>query len=277
MRVDTIDLYSNNILFASFDLKTYDQRNPYIVRHVTGLDADELVAQFYGQGSVTAKKYYDLVLRPREIVLRIGLNPKYNVGGTPHKLREDLYRAISSHRAGNVELRFNDNARVVGVIKGFITKFESSLFSKDTDVQITIKCDDPMIKSQYISGPVISELGSGPVFYFIDPISTSPHGFRMKVTFTEDQDGFSISDTTGDWLFLIDYEFLDGDELYLSSEFGEKYLYRIRSGGTLYLMDKLPLGTLWPVLFPGENPFDFSDPSAFEFNEVYWSETHWGV
>ena len=112
-----------------------------------------------------------------------------------------------------------------------------------------------------------------------EPVSTSPHGFKLKLTYTDDVSGFEMQEAAdfADWEFQINYEFLDGDELYLSSEIGDKYAYRVRSAVTLQLMDLIEPGSMWPMMFPGENRYSIANDTLITINEWYWYETHWGV
>ena len=150
MKVSSIDLYSNDHLVTTFDVNQRDVRNPYILKGITGLDADEIVPQFYGQGADSGANFNDMTLEPREIVMKIGLNPDYRIGHHPADLRGHLYRAIASNRRGTIQLRFNEDSATVGAITGFVTKFESPIGNKDVEVTLTMRCDDPIFKSLYV-------------------------------------------------------------------------------------------------------------------------------
>lgn len=276
MRVDRIDLYSNGQEVARFDVNVLDIRNPYIIKAITGLDADQIIPRYYGTGLVSGTKFYDMTLEPREIAMRIGLNPNFNVNQTPSDLRSDLYRAIASSRGGTLVLKFVDDNSVVGVIEGFVSKFEGPLFTDSPEVQITMRCEDPIFKSEYVVSVIVADLDEeNPLI--TDPVSTSPHGFKFKLTFTGSVNPLTIqSSLFPEWQFQINYPFLAGDELYFSSEENDKYLYVIRSSSTIQLMDRIELNSVWPIIFPGENQF-YIVGILFNWNECYWYETHWGV
>lgn len=275
MRVTSIELYSNDSRVMSFDVRGPDARNPYKLKAITGLDADSIVPRFYATGEVSGHNFYDLALEPREIAMRIALNPNYNHGSEASDLRGDLYRAIASNRRGKLQLRFKENNDDVAAIEGFVTKFEGPLTNREAEVQLTLRCDDPIFKSLYITSVIIDDMDPDEPT-IIDPVSTSPHGFKFKLTFNDDQPGWAMGAPDNDWLFQINYSFLDLDELYMSSEIGDRYLYRIRGGVTLQLMDMLEPGSVWPIIFPGENHFEIGG-STIDWNEIYWYETHWGV
>jgi len=280
MRVDSIDLFSNDSRVVSFDVGMLDIRNPYVIQSIAGLGADEIVPRFYGQGNISNARYYDMSLEPREIVLTIGLNPNYNVNLRPSDLRGDLYRAIASSRTGLIQLQFKDDSAVVGAISGFVTKFEAPLFAKETQVQITMKCDDPIFKALYTTNEVVASLDTS-ALVLTDPVSTSPHGFKFELTFTGSVTNFIIQEKCfpldPNWFFKINYEFINFDYLNFSSVDGDKYLWVERSGDITYLMDSLEVGSLWPIMFPGDNEFEVYADDNFVWNALYYNQTHWGI
>jgi len=277
MRVQRIDLYSNDLEVARFDTAGPNRRNPYVLRSVAGLDPGQITPRFYGQGIETGINFTELALDPREVVMRIGLQPKWTIGNTPADLRDNLLGAIASNRSGLVQLRIYENEVVIGLLEGFIIKFEDTISSKEAEVTLTIKCEDPIIRSMDVTSAIIATLGSPPTI--IDPISTAPHGMKMKVTFTADSTNFVIAPPGGspDWSFELNYAFLTGDELYISSEYNDKYVYRVRSAVTLHLTDTLEPGSHWPLIFRGENQFSLVDSADITINEWYWREAHWGI
>jgi len=274
MRIKAIELRSNDKQIVDFFVGGPDFRNPYILKGITGLDAEEITPMFYGQGETSDIKFYDMVLQPREIVMRIALNPDYNLGG-PADLRGDLYKAVASSRSGLMQVRLKDDEVPVGVINGFVTKFEGPVSTREPEVQITLRCNDPLFKALDITGYVVTDLDEAAPL-IIDPVSTAPHGFKLKLTFTGSVNPFIIKDPDDEWEFRIDYPFISGDELYFSSVNGDKYIFRIRSGVTLHLMDVIQAGSVWPIIFPGENQFEITGTS-FTWNDLYWNDTHWGV
>ena len=275
MKTTEIGFWSNDSEVIRFNLIGPDVRNPYTIKSITGLDADEIVPQYYSSGLVSGNKFNELALSPREITVRIDMKPNYRANQHPADLRGKILKAIASSRTGTVQMRFYDGGICWGAITGFITKFENPVTTRDTEVQFTIRCPDPILRSLTITSQIVSELDLDyPIL--TDPVSTSPHGFKLKLTFTGSINPFIIQDDELDWLFKINYAFLSGDELYFSSEFGDKYLYRIRSAVTLNLMDVLDPDSIWPMLFPGENTFNVNTTS-FNWNDVYWYETHWGI
>src|SRR5688572_9752340 len=278
MRVQRIDLYSNDLEVARFDTVGSNRRNPYVLRSVAGLDPGQITPRFYGQGVETGINFTELALDPREVVLRIGLQPKWTLGNTPADLRDNLLGAIASNRSGLIQIRIYENEVVIGLLEGFVIRFEDSISSKEPEVTITIKCEDPIIRSMDVTSQILDGLSTSEPL-LIDPVSTAPHGFKFKLTFTADTvTPFVITDQVSewDWVFQINYSFLTGDELYFSSEYNDKYLYRVRSAVTLHLVDVVEPGSIWPIIFRGENQM-YIVSLGHEWDEVYWREAHWGI
>ncbi len=114
-----------------------------------------------------------------------------------------------------------------------------------------------------------------------DSESTSPHGFKFSVTFTATRTQFTIQDlaVNPEWKFIVVplTSFLAGDVLEFSSEFGNKYLYRVRAGVTTYLMDAIEYTSIWPTMFPGFNSFHFVEKTGFTWNFIRFDATYWGI
>src|SRR6478736_4238685 len=197
MRLSSVDMYSPNSSEAvTFNLRAANSDDRYQVRNILGLDAEEILPKFYGFGLQTKARMYDLRLKPRELVIRIILNPNFRVDESYSDIRDDLYRAISAARTGQVVLHFKAGATIVARIYGFITKFEVPYFVKLPEVQFTINCDDPMFRA---INPVIflpTQLATANPILIPDSLSTAPHGFTFQVTFKANAASFTIQDVS---------------------------------------------------------------------------------
>jgi hypothetical protein len=283
MIINAIRFYSNNVKIAEFGLDNSDHTQKYLLKEASGLDAEEIISQFVAFGGSSFPRSYDLNPIPRELVLKIKLNPNYIFGDTPSSLRDALYRAISASRISEIEVRFMNGALAVANIFGLIKKFEAPLFTPNPEVLITIKCDQ-----SFLRGPdrtVVSLTGlskTAPVI--TDGLSSAPHGFKMRMVLTGNVSSIEISEPDSQFgqssvsygSFPITYNFLTNDVLWFSSEQNDKYLYVVRSGVTTHLTDKLGLNPLWPIMFPGENKF-FISTSSFTWQDVSYYSTFWGV
>lgn len=279
MIVTSVRLLSNNEEALQFDLRNVDSSGPYTVRAIVGLDADEIIPKFYGFG-LNGQKFYDFGLKPRDIVIRIALNPRYKVDESVSYIRDKVYRAISSTRTGLLELQFHAGGSAVSNIHGFMTKFEVPHFSATPEIQITLRCNDPMFRS--INHVLMEDTlpATGPVMV-PDSISTAPHGFVMQLTFNAATTEFVVQDDASDpsWKFRVvpASSFLSGDVLYFSSEFTNKYLYFDRGGTITHLMHAIEPTSIWPIIFPGFNEFHFPQIANFDWNHIQFHMAYWGV
>ncbi len=89
-------------------------------------------------------------------------------------------------------MQFNNGDNTVAAISGFVTKFEAPNFTKTPEVQLTVNCSDPMLKALDEVNVDVTDLD--PFFTtIVDDESTSPHGFRFGVIFSESIVDFSNS------------------------------------------------------------------------------------
>jgi hypothetical protein len=282
MRVTDVDMYSAKFEEPiTFSLAKNDPSAQYMVRTILGLDAEEIVPKFYGRGLQTAPKYYDFGMKARDIVIRVILNPNFRIDDTYSNIRDDLYRSISADRTGKVVLHFRAGATLVSRIFGFITKFEVPYFVKLPEVQITVRCDDPMFRAINPVHFTPAELPTTNPINIPDSISTAPHGFTMQVTFKAASPSLTIQDKSSnpEWIFKVTPSggFLINDVLYFSSEFSNKYLYIVRGGSTIQLIDKIQPNSIWPIIFPGQNSFYISEIATINWNYLEYYAAYWGV
>lgn len=286
MKVTSIDLYSNKLKAASFSFRDPSASNPYIVEAMTGLDADEIVPKFYG---LAVNRHHNLTQLRRTVVLKITLNPNFSIGKTPSELRDDLYRTIASSRTGKIELRFNNGFKPVAGFSGFISKFESPMFNKTSQVQITIDSDEGMLYglNEIVVNPL--KLGSpDEEFTIVDDVSTAPHGFAFQTTFTANALDFLITEHGVDSSNSFKVTpglvggltgFQSGDQLFYSSYEGYKEFFILRGIGNIYsLIDKIDIYfNTWPIMFPGANTYSIAGPGTFTWTKFYYTPSFWGV
>jgi hypothetical protein len=286
MNIDGIHLYSaateltSAVKFAELSLNQADLSESYILHSAFGLDIDSIIPQFYG-GYLT-DQYFNMSLKPREITLKVRLNPQLDNNETPSTLRDALYKLIGVSRTGLSEIRLMNGATHVAFIRGFISKFEASLFDRDTDVQITFNCPYPIFR-----GPSYIELaGTGGVTVpsptLVDNASTAPHGFKMQLTFTGSvatsftiQGTYSTTIAPFKLLRASGDPFPSGYSIWLSSEQDNRYVL----GGTgtgVPIADTIDANQIWPIMFPGSTQIGFSS-SLVTINSITYRPHYWGV
>jgi hypothetical protein len=255
MKITGIEIHpdgSSDVAVLSF--KDPRNLNPYNVKAITGLDADTI-----GQ---------------RTIAIRIGLNPSYR---TYSSLRDALYKTIAASRSGQVQLRFMDGTNAVAAISGSVSKMEATLFEKVPDVTLTIQCNEGIIRglesvSMATSGVSLDNINIS------DLESTAPHGFKFQLGVLGDVSSITITalgDPTGD--FTIARGFYANDEIYFSSETNNKYLYLKRGESIMHLGDAILPNSAWPIIFPGNNTFSFTNFVLLRIDSISYFRAYWGV
>ncbi|MET0787177.1 MAG: hypothetical protein ABWY25_10765, partial [Paenisporosarcina sp.] len=142
MRITNITLYSNLVETVSFGLHLTDPAGKYIIREIAGIDAEEIIPKFYGFGLASTKpRFYDFSMKPRNVVIRVVLNPRFKIDETFSEVRDELYRNISADRTGLVTMHFNSGGTTVARLMGYVIKFEVSHFTQLPEAQITILCN----------------------------------------------------------------------------------------------------------------------------------------
>ena len=281
MNLTDIELEAANIETIKLKLRSPTVEDKYLARNIAGLDADDLIPKFYSAGAYSKVKYYEFLMKPRDIVMRISLNPQFKLGQSYSDIRDGLYRAISSSRSGAITLKFNNGDVEVAKTSGFITKFETTHFNQTPEVQLTIRCDDPMLRSVNQVVYDVDDLSATNPVLVPDNASTAPHGFTLKVIFKAASATFTIQDlaTNPEWKFKIipASAFAINDELYFSSEVGNKYLYMNRGGTWTHLMDRIEPSSIWPMMFPGQNSFHIPELSTINWGYISFYSAYWGV
>lgn len=279
MKITSVEFHpdgSDAVCVLSFRDPT--RQNPYNVKGITGLDADEIIPRFYGISGATA--FYNLMLVKRTIVAFIELNPDYSLNQSPSSLRDDLYKMIASSRKGTIDIWFKNGDEVIASISGRFIKFEAGHFNKLSEVQMTVKCDEPFLKAP---DPVsLTVVGLDPSLTIInDPLSTAPHGLKFELGVEAVIASLVFEDPDDDtWSFTITPAggFLVGDVIHFSNEYNEKYLYMIRAGNTIHLADGIAPGSIWPIIFPArDNKLSVSSGASLDWVAISYYPTYWGV
>jgi len=264
--------------FAEFTLRDTTGLSPYIIRNITGVDADEIVPRFSGVGGSSGNKFFNMRLKPRQIAISLILNPNYSIGNTPSTLRDRIYSLISSYKTSKIALGFYKEDVEVAQIYGFISKIESDLNTLMPEVKITFYCEDPYFRrSQRISVNTDSMSKTSPVIS--DYASSAPHGFRMAITATAPFNTYRIRKTVDfDWSFTVNFAFNTNDTLYFSSEENDRYVYvnRPSISQTYNLISNIEIGSEWPIIFPGDNTFNVNT-ALYNYEYIQYYPTYWGI
>jgi len=279
MKVTDIELHTASATdFVTLSYRDLKHSNPYNIKNVSGLDAEDIISRYYPASGPF--KYYNLALPTRTIVLNVSMNPRFSQGETYSDLREALYKKILYVRQATVSLWFKNGATTVARVYGFIKKIEAPFFEKSPEVTITIECPDPMLKAPAAVNIDVNGLDPNNTL-ISDFLSTAPHGFWFQMTVLTAGDlTYTWKDPNdANWSFTVTVTsaFQVNDIIQFSSEYGQKRLTLTRSGVTTSLANKIIPGSVWPILFPGDNRIQVSNPTHLRWGIIQHTPTYWGI
>lgn len=280
MKLTDIEIHpANSSEVAVLSFRDPGRNNPYNVKGIVGLDADNIVHKFYGISEDSNSAFYSLSIEDRKIVMSIELNPNFGIGESYAQLRDNIYRLIQSSRTGVVQLQFLNETEIVAAISGFVEKVEAPQFEKTQEVRVTLNTGKDLLQALY---PVnIDVTGLDPLLTtIVDDLSTAPHSFDFQMMFTDFVETFSITNPFDpQWIFAVSPVggFGNGDVLNFSSDLKNKQLYIQRGPTVIPLADVIVPDSKWPIMFPGDNPFACENHTLMNWVSISYRPTYWGV
>lgn len=288
MNLTAIHLYSNlddgvtSVKHAELNLGSVSTSDSYIIKGMSGLDSDEITHNYYANNEGTTLNYYNATSKSREVVIALRLNPQYGLGQTPESLRTNLQKMIAYTRNSLIELRFMNDLTHVCSLNGHITKFESSLFTANPEVQITFFCDEPLFLAPAYTSVTV---GAGRVNTksWTDNLSTAPHGFKMQISIPSTVLTMTIHGVSGTTYADFSFSFINnpaGGVLYFSSEKNNRYLYLLKSGTTNDLVSEIDPFSVWPIMFPGTTSITIDTDlttETFVYQSISYKSAYWGL
>lgn len=264
-------------------------RDKYDILSIEGLTSPETNINtsnlYYADGclvnSVRAEK--------RNIVINLNIKPPIETN------RLKLYKFFACK--AKITLYWTNDSRDV-YIKGIIEKFETTLFDKVQQPQISIICPQPYFIST--TEDVIGFTDSESLFEF--PFSISDMGITMGegkgrisqlVDVGEATTGIIIkisavggavtnptvmNRTTGD-TFSVNYTMSDSQQIVVNSNVGDKSIYLYTGSSKKNFLSKRKYGTQWITCVPGYNDFYYTAEKGSEYMQVefYFSKKYQGV
>lgn len=134
--VNTINLYPNPMQSGS---------SPFFVKSVEGLDPINRDIRTIESAIDDGSTYLSSRSAMRNIVLTLEYKPDYAADQSVSSLRANLYQYFMP--GANLSMLFETDEYENVNIKGYVENFETPLFSKDPQVQISILCPQPWFKA----------------------------------------------------------------------------------------------------------------------------------
>lgn len=208
----------------------------------------------------------------RNIVINMNIKPPIELN------RLKLYKFFACK--AKITLYWTNDSRDV-YIKGIIEKFETNLFDRLQQPQISIICPQPyfMSTTEDVIGFTDSESlfefpfsipdmgiimgeGKGRISQLVD-VGEANTGIIVKITAVEGAvTNPSITNrTTGD-TFTINYTMSANQQILINSNAGEKSIYLYTESSKKNFLSKRKYGTKWITCVPGYNDFYYTAESG---------------
>lgn len=300
------------ITHLTLTMDSQDKTNPYILKKIIGLEPGEIV-RTYNDGP----KFFRMRPKDRVVGLSVKINPFYSTnpwapGSNIGELRDKIYNIIAWNSKATtwnsdtqLQLRFMSHGTYIGSLFGFVSKFDTDIFSKTTDLLLEITCDDPFIRDTVDTDLSLNITGSNAkhkyfngitykaqsAFTCFDDKSTAPHGFKfiaecVKVPPSKlnDPPKLIIWDSRNPLYYIFSgggaFNWEVGDMVHFSSEEDNRYFFVRRywwdlSEHDYSLMGDIYWGSIWPMVARGENFIEISE--GFKFKTVSHRYSYWGV
>jgi hypothetical protein len=267
---------------VDFPVVDANPAGPFILKSVDGLGPPEVavsIANTVQEGGV----YQGRRPQNRQIVMRVGLQPNWDVGQTAEQLRTILYGLLTPKYGQLVKAELRQSGIVIGQAEGHISRFEVAVFTKDPEIQITLDCNHPYLLAPAIKYqlPTRTVVANQTLLDILNE-GTAPSGFWMGITFQVAppttltiSDGSPLGermDISGIWAA--------GDTLVLDTRPGKRGVWKILSGSTVQtsILSTLSGASSWLQLYGGTNQLKINTTTFNWYNQGFGhTPAYWGV
>lgn len=254
-------------------------RDKYDILSIDGLTSPDTNINtsnlYYSDGCVINS----MKAEKRNIVINLNIKPPIETN------RLELYKFFACK--AKITLYWTNDSRDV-YIKGIVEKFETNLFDKVQQPQISIICPQPYFISttedvigftdseslfefpfsiSWPPGKAISE-EKGRISQLVD-VGEATTGIIIKISAV----GGAVTNptvmnrTTGD-TFTINYTMSDSQQIVVNSNVGEKSIYLYTGSSKKNFLSKRKYGTQWITCVPGYNDFYYTADSGSDYMQV---------
>lgn len=254
---------------AVLDLPLGDISSSLQIESIEGLDPVKATIASSSFAQLDGAQYHSSRRETRDIKLRISFRPDYALT-TVKALRAELYRFFMPKSQVDLGFFLNDGPGVR--INGYVESFETSLFTKEPAVDISVHCLDPDF---YDPAPVV-----------VDGMSTASEEELTIVYDGNVETGFLLNFSAGRVVTEFDlYNRLENgglqslefathldvdDELEISTVPGSKYATRINGMTRTSVLYGISPQSVWLKLFPGINHIRlYEDGEPFSYTIAY--------
>lgn len=225
-----------------------------VLAEIEGLDPVKAILVSSSFAQMDGQQYHSSRRDFRNIKMKMILDPDY-VNTSVRDVRTRLYNYFMPKQP--VRLRFFMSEGLIVDINGRVETFETPLFSKEPEADISIICFDPdfFISTPIVlNGSTVNTTTETPIAY----AGTVETGFIFELNINRSVSEISLYMRSPDGSvnsMAISAAFLSGDKLTISTRMGSKSVTLLRSNVTSSLLYALSAQSAWLELNPGTNYF----------------------
>lgn len=219
--------------------------NPYtgmFLKNVDGLGAVKADVSISSFASYDGGIYQSSRAGVRNIVMTVGLDPRYDYENDVSTLRDQLYSHFPPKSPAMLVFisdNFVGGSAAVKRIHGIVESVEPVIFSKEPEVQISILCPRPYFES-YAAYSITGATGT--------PLDTSlfgtaPAGFLFDMVLPNIAYDLTL-ETEFDEPLRFEWAMQVGDRVRISTVNGNKFVRLTRSGQSISALDGIVSGPM---------------------------------
>jgi Phage tail protein len=253
-------------------LPLQDVSGGFVLEEIEGLDPGKAVLVSSSFALLDGQQYQSARREPRNIKFRISFEPDYEAFSVM-VLRNQLYQFFMPKTA--IIMTFYMNTGANFTINGVVESFETSLFSKEPVVDISVMCFDP----NFYDPDLVSISGNStdtPAEILVPYDGSIDTGMVFKINVNRSLSDFSIyhrgpDDTISTLQFTA--PLLAGDGLKIDTSVGSKEVTLTRAFTESSILYGMTAQSVWLRLYPGDNYIRFyAVGAAIPFTMEYYTK-----
>lgn len=232
-------------LLKTLPLEAVDPNDTVVIKSITGLDPAD-VTIFKGDFSRDGGYYQGRRSSGRNPVMNLKLNPDWANNIMVSDIREEMYGILyePSEDSDGLRMVLKDHAKPDRYLIGYTERSPADLFAKETDMQASLLCTDPFLKSVSTTAgadvagwsqtviPYDGSAKNGALFEF--EVKTATAVMNLEVGLQK---------------MTLNGNFLVGQTISINTEAGTRW---IRQNGS-DIMSALSAASVWARLRRGDN------------------------
>lgn len=262
-------IYLDNLMGTNQGISITSNTSGFTVRNIEGLGPVKASIVTSEYSLLDGGQYQSSKRDMRNVLITIGLSTNIPAS-PPNVLRAALYKVAMPKTMINFAITF-DNLPTV-LTRAYVESFETSLFTKDPSVTISLICPDPDFRDFNVTtvngNSTVSPTNTQ---YTLTNTGNVPSGYNLEVNLNQSISDFQfrlISTTGATETLYVTTPLISGDKVVISTELNNKYARLTRSGVTSSILYAVSTASVWALVKPGTSYARLTGPAgstAFPF------------